>query len=316
MPNPPFVANTTPINDGRFGWLGVALQDTPNTFKAPTNFLRENGGSGIKPDFLNRMDDYFALSRFEAPAVYAGYDLKFTWTGELAPAELSLFLQAMFGAPVATVTSPSSSTQWAPYLPLPAVCGQWFVPTAGLLQFVDAQIMDLTVTIPQDRTKNATYSATAQACTGTFVKIGDTDAMVTPATPVIGAYGQGYFNGNGVLSVGGTTLTPDGDVTLHFMNPLDPLPASGLTIPGFAPSTNPIAAELTTKFNGGQNALLEADRGKGFLAVAYTLGTKVFALNAQISAFTIPVAPGRIITDATFRARSASPGSAPFTITN
>jgi len=311
----PFTANTAPVNDGRFGWLGLALQTAPNTFLTPTIFLRENGGSGIKPDFLKRMDDYFALSRFEAPAAYAGYDLKFTWNGELSPAELNFFLQAMFGAPVATVTTPSSSTQWAPYLPLPAVSGQWFVPTAGLLQFVDAQIMDLTLTIPVDRTKNATYTATAQACTGTFVKIGDTDALVTPATPVIGAYGQGYFNGNGVLSVGGTTLIPDADVTLHFMNPLDPLPASGLTIPGFAPSTNPITAELTTKFNGGQNALLDADRGATILPVVYTLGTKVFNLNAQISAFTIPVAPGRIITDATFRARSSTPGSNPFTIT-
>jgi hypothetical protein len=48
--------------------------------------------------------------------------------------------------------------------------------------------------------------------------------------------------------------------------------------------------------------------------VVYTLGTKVFNLNVQISAFTIPVAPGRIITDATFRARSSTPGSNPFTI--
>jgi hypothetical protein len=311
----PFTANTAPVNDGRFGWLGLALQTVPNTFLAPTLFLRENGGSGIKPDFLKRMDDYFALSRFEAPAVSAGYDLKFTWNGELSPAELDFFLQAMFGQPTTGTIAPSSSTQWAPYLPLPAVSGQWFVPTAGLLQFTDAQIMDLTLTIPVDRTKNATYTATAQACTGTFVKIGDTDAMVTPATPVIGAYGQGYFNGNGVLSVGGTTLIPDADVTLHFMNPLDPLPASGLTIPGFAPSTNPITAELTTKFNGGQNALLDADRAASILPVVYTLGTKVFNLNVQISAFTIPVAPGRIITDATFRARSSTPGSNPFTIT-
>ncbi|WP_407540229.1 hypothetical protein Q0M94_02165 [Deinococcus radiomollis] len=313
---PAFVPNTTPVNDGRFGWLGLALQAAPNTFLPPTNFLRENGGSGIKPDFLKRMDGYFALSRYEGPAYQAGYDLKFTWTGELSPAELTLFLQAMFGAPVTNVTTPGSSTQWAPYLPLPALCGQWFVPTAGLLQFVDAQIMDLTITIPMDRTKNATYSATAQACTGTFVKIGDTDATVTPAVPVIPAYGLTYFNGSGVLSVGGVNLIPDGDVTLHFMNPLDPLPAAGLTIPGFAPSTNPIAAELTTKFNGGQNALLDADRSAAFLPVTYTLGTKVITLNAQISAFTIPVAPGRIITDATFRARSTTPGSPPFSILN
>lgn len=312
---PPFIPNTAPVNDGRFGWLALGLQAAPNTYVAPTNFLRESGGSGIKPDFLKRMDDYFALSRFEAPASPAGYDLKFTWNGELAPAELALFLQAMFGAPVATVTTPSSATQWAPYLPLPAVCGQWFVPTAGLLQFVDAQIMDLTITIPTDRTKNATYTATAQACTGTFVKIGDTDPAVTPLVPVIPAYGQAFFAGNGVLSVNGTSLIPDGDVTLKFMNPLDPLPAVGLTIPGFAPSTNPITAELTTKFNGSQNVLLEADRASTFIPVTYTLGSKVFALNSQISAFSIPVAPGRVITDATFRARSSTPGSAPFTIT-
>jgi len=312
---PTFVPNTTPVNDGRFGWLGVALQAEPGKYTAPTNFMRENGGSGVKPDFLKRMDDYFALSRFEAPAVPAGYDLKFTWTGTLAPAELTLFLTAMFGEAVATVITPSNANQWAAFLPLPAVCGQWFVPTQGLLQFVDAQIMDLTITIPTDRTKNATFSATVQACTGTFVKIGDTDAAVTPATPVIPAYGQAYFAGSGVFAIGGVNVIPDGDVTLHFMNPLDPLPAVGLTIPGFAPGTAPITAEITTRFNGNQNALLEADRSSSMLAVTYTLGSKVIALNAQISAFGVPVAPGRVITDATFRARSSTPGSAPFTVT-
>ena len=118
----PFTANTTPVNDGRFGWLGLALQTAPNTFLAPTNFLRENGGSGIKPDFLKRMDDYFALSRYEGPAYQGGYDLKFTWTGELAPAELNLFLQAMFGAPVTNVTTPGSSiTTRSGWPPVPAV---------------------------------------------------------------------------------------------------------------------------------------------------------------------------------------------------
>lgn len=311
----PFTPNTAPVNDGRFGWLALALQTQPSTFVPPTNFMRENGGSGIKPDFLKRMDDYFALSRFEAPAAPAGYDLKFTWNGELAPAELTFFLQAMFGTPTGSVITPSSATQWAPYLPLPAVCGQWFVPTAGLLQFVDAQIMDLTVVIPSDRTKNATYTATAQACTGTFVKVGDTDPSVTPVVPVIPAYGQAYFNGSGQLTVGGASLIPDGDVTLHFMNPLDPLPASGLTVPGFAPSTNPITAELTTKFNGNQPALLEGDRASSTLPVTYTLGTKAVAMTAQVSAYSIPVAPGRVVVDATFRARSSTPGAAPFTIT-
>ncbi|GGR16794.1 phage tail tube protein [Deinococcus ruber] len=311
---PAFVPNTAAVNDGRFGWLALALQTAPNTFVPPTVFLRENGGSGVKPDYLERMDDYFALSRFEAPALAAGYDIKMTWSGELAPAEYSFLMQAIFGAAVTGTITPSSATQWAPYLPLPAICGQWFVPTQGLLQFLDAQLYDLTITIPSDRTKNATYTATAQACTGTFVKIGDTDPGVTPVTPVVPAYGQGLFNGSGVITIGGTAVIPDGDVTIKFMNPVDPLPAVGLTIPGFAPSTNPISMELSTKFNGNQNVILEASRGKGFLTVVYTLNGKAITMNAQVTAFAPPIGPGRVVTDATFRARSATPGAAPFTV--
>jgi len=316
MSQPTFTPNTAPLNDGRVDWLALGLQAQPGTAVAPTRFLRLTGITGVHPDQLERVDTYMAGSRFEGPAQYAGSDLKMTWTGEISSADLDFLLGAMYNAPVAGVITPGGSTQWAPFFPSPCVCGQAFVATAGTLEFMDLQIMDLTITVPVDRTKNATFSASVQAASGTFHPL--TETAFVPVTPVFPAYLQtlGQINQVLTLGTGGTAvnLISDSDLTVHFMNPMDPLPASGEFIPGFAPSTNPIGVEITARFNGTQQTLLAAKKSKVFLDLTWTLGAKKVPMHAQITAYTLPVAPGRVVTDATFRARSRTPGEAPFTI--
>jgi len=317
MTAPVFTAGAAPLNDGRLDYLALGLQTQPGAAVALTRFLRLTGITGVNPDQLERVDTYLAGSRFEGPAQYAGTDIKMTWTGELSAADLDFLLAAMYNAAVAGVITPGGATQWAPYFPSPCVCGQAFVATAGTLEFIDLQIMDLTITVPVDRTKNATFSATVQAASGTFHPI--TETAFVPVTPVFPAYMQtlSILNQKLTLGTGGTAvdLVSDSDVTVHFMNPMDPLPASGEFIPGFAPSTNPIGVEITASFNGTQQTLLAAKKSKVFLDLSWTLGTKKVPMHVQSTAYELPVGPGRVVTRATLRARSRTPGEAPFTIT-
>lgn len=317
-----FTANTAKRNQGRRGHLGIAAQTEPGTYVPPTNFLRETGGSGFLPDALDRMSQAFRGSAFEAPADYAGTDYQGrTVTTEATTGDLMLLAQLMYGAPDAQgVITPADATQWADYMPLPAFSGQWYVPNAGHVQITDGQLHELTITVPEQRTELVTAQLGFHAARAVRHPEGAPIAPFTPAVPVIPAYSGGLGRLEHSVTVGGVAYVPDSTSVARLYNPVDPLPANGEYVSGFAPSENPIGAEFQFGTGKPEEALLTLGKNKGFVEVVWKLqvnATKLFQITAQcqVSAREVPVAPGRVRTNITLRARQQTPGTSPLTLT-
>ena len=317
-----FTANTAPRNQGRRGHFGIAAQAEPGTYVPPTNYLRETGGSGFLPDDLERASQAFRGSVFEAPADYAGTDYQGkSVTVEGTIADLMLLLPLMFGTPDGSgVITPTNDTQWADYLPLPAFSGQWYVPGAGHVQITDGQLHELTLTVPETRTDFMTAALNFHAIKGVYHPEGAPIGGFVPATPVIPAYTGGLGRLEHTVSIGGTLYAPDGTSTARLYNPVEPLPASGLYIGGFAPSEQPVGVEFMLGFPKPIQAIMALSASKAFVPVIWKLqvsATKLITITAQcqLTAREVPVSPGRVRTTATLRARQSTPGTVPFTVT-
>lgn len=321
-----FTPNIATRNQGRRGHFGVGLQAQPGTFVPPTNFLRETGGSGFLPDDLEVMSQAFRGTSFESPAERAGTDYQGRSVNfEASVADVILLLRAQFGAPDGSgVITPQDQTQYADFFPLPCVSGQWMVPGAGHVQFTDGQFHELTLTVPEARTELVTGTAAFHAAKAVLYPEGA--AGFTPATPVIPAYTGGLKRLDHSVKIGGTTYVPDGASTARLYNPVDPLPATGEYVSGFAPADGPIGAEFGMGWGRPIPAILEAARTKAFVPYVWRLaivggGTELapaklieITASCQVSAREVPIAPGRVRTTATFRARAQTPGVSPFTI--
>ncbi|MBB5234474.1 hypothetical protein [Deinococcus budaensis] len=320
-----FVANTASRNQGRRGHLGLALQASPGTFLPPTHYLRLTGGSGFLPDDLERMSQAFRGTAFEAPAERAGTDYQGRSVNfEASAADLVMMLKANMGMPDAQgVITPVDSTQWDNFFPLPAISGQWFVPGAGHVQFTDGQLHELTLTVPEQRTEMVTGTANFHA--GRAVLHPEGEAGFTPAAAVIPSYTGAFGRLHHSVKIAGVTYSPDGASTARFYNPVEPLPATGEYVDGFAPSEQPIGVEFGMAWGRPIPSILEASRTKAFLSYVWRLasgGTEAAPANlievtasVQVTAREVPVSPGRVRTTATFRARTQTPGVSPFSIT-
>lgn len=316
-----FVPNIAGRNQSRRGHFGIAAEAEPGVYVPPTNFLRETGGSGFMPDVLERQSQAFRGSVFEAPADYAGSDYQGKSVNvEGTIADLMLLMQLGFGVPDGTgLITPSNDTQWADYLPLPAFSGQWYVPGAGHVQITDGQLHELTLTVPEARTDFMTAALNFHAIKAVYHPEGAPVGGFTPAVPVIPAYTGGLGRLEHTVSVNGTLYVPDGTSTARLYNPVDPLPANGEFIGGFAPSESPVGVEFMLGFPKPVQAILALAVSKAFVPVVWKLqvsATKLISITAQcqVTAREVPVGAGRVRTTTTLRARQTTPGTVPFTI--
>lgn len=316
-----FTANTAIRNQGRRGHFGMALQAEPGTYVPPTHFLRETGGSGFLPDDLERMSQAFRGNAFENPAEYAGSDYQGrSVTTEATAADVILALKAMFGTPDAQgVITPVDSTQWAEYFPLTAFSGQWYVPGAGHVQITDGQLHEMLLTVPEQRTEYVTAQYSFHAAQGIRHPEGAPLNGFAPVAPVIPGYSGGLGRLEHTVTIGGVAYIPDSTSTARLYNPVEPLPANGEFVSGFAPSEQPIGAEFGMSFARPVEAILGLAKSKAFTTLVWKLAvgsTKLIEITAQVqvSAREVPVSPGRVRTTATLRARNQTPGVSPFSI--
>lgn len=307
-------------NDGRKGHLGIAPQVNPSAYVAPTNYLRQTGGTGALPDHLDRQSQAFRGTSFESPAEYAGTDyMSRSTTGEATIADTKLMLQLLFGTPDAQgVITPQDATQFDANYPLQPFSGQWRVPRGGYTQFRDAQLYELTLTVPEARTEFVTAAASFHAAWAKWWPENVAPGDFTPAVPVIPSYSGGLGRLDHKVKFNGVEYAPDGASSARFFNPVEALPAVGEYVSGFAPGTDPIGVEFQMNFNSPIPDLLLAARDKTVLPYVWTLarngGLIEVTAQVQVSAREVPVAPGRVRTSATFRARATTPGVSPFTI--
>ncbi|MDV6376247.1 hypothetical protein [Deinococcus arenicola] len=315
-----FIANTGTRNDGRKGHFGIAAQTEPGLYVPPTNYLRETGGTGYMPDELERMSQAFRGTSFESPAEYAGTDyMNRSVPTEATVNDVALALKLMYGQPdVSSIITPQDATQWSPNFPLQPFSGQWRVPGAGHVQFRDAQLYELTLTVPEARTEFVGAVMNFHAAWALHHPEGAPIAPFTPAVPVIPGYSGGLGRNDHTFTFDGVAYCPDGTSVARFYNPVDGLPACGETIPGFGPGTDPIGVEFQFGFNRPLPNLLAASKSKAFIPVVWKLerAGKVIEVTAsvQVSAREVPVAAGRVRTTATVRARAQTPGVSPFSI--
>ncbi|WP_412027920.1 hypothetical protein [Deinococcus yunweiensis] len=318
-----FTANAVPRNQGRGGHFGMAAQAEPGTYVPPTNYVRETGGSGFLPDVLERQSQAFRGSVFEAPADYAGTDYQGrSVTVEASIADLMLFMKLMFGTPDAGgIITPANDTQWADYLPEPAFSGQWYVPGAGHVQITDGQLHELQLTVPEARTEFVTAQLSFHAIKAVHHPQGAPVGGFTPAVPVIPGYTGGLGRLEHTVSINNVLYVPDGTSMVRLYNPVEPLPANGEFIGGFAPSEQPVGAEFQLGFPKPIPAIVAlGGAGKAFVPVSWKLqvsATKLIEITAQcqVTAREVPVSPGRVRTTATLRARQQTVGTTPLTIT-
>lgn len=307
-------------NDGRKGHLGIAAQVNPGAYVAPTNYLRQTGGTGAMPDHLDRQSQAFRGTSFESPAEYAGTDfMSRSTTGEATIADTKLMLQLLFGAPDAQgVITPQDATQFDANYPLQPFCGQWRAPGAGWTQFRDGQLYELTLTVPESRTEFVTAAASFHAAYAKWFPENVASGDFTPAVPVIPAYSGGLGRLDHKVSFDGVEYAPDGSSSARFFNPVEALPAVGEYVAGFAPGTDPIGVEFQMAFNRPLPNLLAASRSKAFIPYVWTLsrngGLIEVTAQVQVTAREVPIAAGRVKTTATFRARASTPGVSPFSI--
>lgn len=323
-----FVANTAVRNQGRRGSFGMALQAEPGKYVPPTHFIRETGGSGYLPDDLERVSQAFRGTAFESPAEYAGTDYQGkSLNFEATAGDVSLMLQAMYGDPDGTgLITPADQTQWSDYFPLHPFSAQWNVPGAGNVQITDGQLHELTLTVPEQRTEYVTGTMNFHAGRGLWHPEGAPLNGFAPVPAVVPAYTGGFGRLDHSVTINGTKYCPDGTSTARFYNPVDPLPACGPYVSGFAPGEQPMGVEFQMGWGRPIREILEAARDKTFVDYVWRLAsggpadgsapTRIIEVTAkaQISAREVPVGPGRVRTTATFRARTQTPGVSPFKI--
>lgn len=315
-----FTPNTFARNDGKKGSFGVALQDNPKVYVPPTNFLRITGGGDLLPAALERTSQAFRGTAFETPADYAGRDwMGKTIPGEATIADLKLLLTSMFGAPDAQgVITPQDAHQWDENFLMQPLSGQIRIPGAGHVQIRDAQLKELSVVVPEQRTEYVTFSASMDAAWSLWHPEGAPRDNFAPVAPVIPAYGGGLGRLDHTVKLGGKSYCPDGSSTARFYNPVEALPACGEQIPGFAPGAEPMGVEFQMGFNRPMPEILQASEDKSFLDYTWTLsrngGLIEVTAKVQVSAREVPLAAGRVRTTATFRARAQTPGVSPFSI--
>ena len=312
-------------NDGRLFNLGIALQAVAGQYTAPTNWLRALNPGNLLPELLERRSSALMGTPFELPAEAAGNSfLSRAINGEATVRDLGLMLTSMFGTPnVATsIITPSLTQAWNDNFLMQPLSAQAYIPNAGTVQVIDAQIADLTVTVPEATTDNVTYAATMSA--GQVVRHPDGAPLngfapaAMPPQDLTVSGGKILGRIDHALIVGGQGYCPSGTSVVRFYNPIVPLPYCGANIPGFGAGTDPVGVELQFAFNKPIESVLAASESKAFLPATWRLARAGSIIevtgNFQVSAREVSVAPGRLTMPVTLRARAQTTGDVPFSI--